>query len=282
MKSISAVARKRASAAFIALLLLTLVVSAASCKRREVAGNANDNAASASSKTSETNTTPPFSTKEPERYQARMVMKGSLGEGSNIPGMSELATTEMLITRDGERRRVDTEIFRGLKVTYLQTPSGRYVLVPAKQIYTEFNLNGAGGADASAKGMTPDFSPDKLLNQTMGGASYEKLGAEEVGGRATQKYRVTTTGKTGDAKAVTTESLIWIDEALGMPVKSESTSAGGPHNGAKYSMELRDIKLDIDQSLFELPPGYKKVDDKEFSRQIADFTYDSMKGKDKP
>jgi hypothetical protein len=283
MKSISGAALARARKLFVALLLLTLGVSAASCKRSEIAGNANDNTSAAQTTASETNSPPPFSTKEPERYQAKMVITSGLGEESSIPGMSGLATTEILITRDGERRRVDTEILRGMKVAYLQLASGRYMLVPAKKIYTEFNFDGAGSSDAaSSKGMSPDFSPDKLLNQSMGGASYEKLGAEEVNGRATVKYRVTSAGRTGDATAVKTESLIWIDEALGMPIKSESTSAGGPHNGAKYSMEMRDIQLDVDQSVFELPTDYRKVDYKELSRQMTDFTADSMMGKDKP
>jgi hypothetical protein len=283
MKSINAADKdNRARALFVSLLLLTLAVSAASCKRSEKAGNANEEGAAVRKTASETTGPPPFSTKEPERYQAKMVLTSGLGEESNIPGMKGLATAETLITRDGEKRRVDTEIVRGMKVSYLQLASGRYMLVPAKKIYTEFNPNGEGGNPASSKGMSPDFAPDKLLNQSMGGASYEKLGAEDLNGRATVKYRVTVGGQPGAAQAAKTESLIWIDEALGMPVKFESTSVGGPRNGAKYTMELRDIKLDVDPSLFEVPTDYKKVDYKEYSRQMTDFTYDSMMSKDKP
>jgi hypothetical protein len=41
-----------------------------------------------------------------------------------------------------------------------------------------------------------------------------------------------------------------------MPIKSETTSPGG----AKYSMELRDIKQEVDAHLFELPKDYQKVE----------------------
>lgn len=252
--------------AFVVLLLLTLAVSLASCKRSEVAGNANGGTATNETAAVETSTTPPFSTKEPERYQARMVTAGSLGDNSNIPGMSLLKAREVLIARDGERRRMDAEPSPGMKMSFLQLPSGTYVLVPEKKIYAEFAP--PGGA-ARTQALSSDFSPDKLLNQFAGGARYEKVGAEDLNGRATMKYRVTLTGKTGEAKNATTESLIWIDDALGMPVKSETTVTGGGMNGVKFSMELRDIKQDVDQSLFELPSDYRKVDYKEILRQIT-------------
>lgn len=268
MKNIHSTARARA--ALVYLFLLTLGINAASCKRSGTDGNANANgsAGGATVTADETSTTPPFSTKEPERYQATMVITSSLGEESNIPGMSRLTNKEVLVARDGEKRRVEMEIFPGMKVAYLQTGNARYMLVPARKVYAEFKPGGEGGASDPSKNLSSDFSPDALLNQSTGGARYEKLGAENVNGRATVKYRVTTTGKTGEAKSATTESLIWIDEALGMPVKSETTLSGGSSANSKYSMELRDIKQDVDQSVFDLPTDYRKVEYKDIQREI--------------
>lgn len=268
----------RAARSLVIFFLLTLALCGASCKRSQVAGNTND--AGPSTTAGETSTTPPFSTKEPERYQATMVTKGSLGEQSKIPGMSELKTTEMLVARDGERRRIDVELFPGTKVTYLQLPQGSYMLVPDKKIYAEFKPGEGEGQSGQMKNGSPDFSPDKLLNQSAGGARYEKLGAEDVGGRSTMKYRVTTTGRTGAAKEATTETLIWIDEALGMPIKSETTNTGGAANGSKYSTELRDLKQEVDASVFELPPDYRKVEQKELQRLLLSNATDSMINKD--
>jgi outer membrane lipoprotein-sorting protein len=269
MNSIHPIFKKRAPTALVALFLLTLALFVASCKRAGTDGNANSGpTAGQTNAVGETSTTPPFATKEPERYQATMLITSSLGEQSNVPGMSGLTTKEMFIARDGEKRRVDTELSPGMKVSYLQTSSGRYMLVPGRKIYAAFDANGESGATASSKNLSSDFSPEKLLNQSAGGARYEKLGAEDLGGRATVKYRVTTSGKTGEAKNVTTESLIWIDETLGMPIKSETTLTGGTTNGVKYSTELRDIRQEVDASLFELPPDYKKVDYKDIFSQV--------------
>ena len=256
-------------AAFVYLLLLTLALFAASCKRSGTDGNGNaNNSAGGTTVAGETFTTPPFSTKEPERYQATMVITSSLGEQSNIPGMSQLTAKEVTVARDGEKRRVEMELFPGMKVAYLQTATARYMLVPARKVYAEFKPGGEGLDSVGSKNLSSDFSPDALLNQSTGGARYEKLGAENINGRATMKYRVTTTGKTGEAKSATTESLIWIDEALGMPVKSETTLSSGGSSNSKYSMELRDIKQDVDPSAFDLPTDYTKVDYKDIQRQI--------------
>lgn len=270
MKSFHQTLKNRARVALAAFCLLTLSLSGTSCKRAGTDGNAN-NGGTAGQTTAggETSTTPPFATKEPERYQARMVITSSLGEQANIPGMNVLTTREMFIARDGERRRVDTEVSPGRKVSFLQTSAGRYLLLLERKIYAEIIVEGESKAVDASKNLPSDFSPEKLLNQSSGGARYEKLGAEDLGGRATMKYRVTVSGSTGEAKSVTTESLIWIDESLGMPIKSETTLVGGPANGAKYSTELRDIRQEVDASVFELPPDYRKVDYTDISNQVV-------------
>lgn len=266
MKTIPQTTSARAHAALPLLLLLTLALAAASCKRSGVNGNADSgNSSGNSTAAGEISTTPPFSTKEPERYQATIVTKGGLGEQSNVPGMSALTTREMQVARDGQQRRVDAELYPGMKVSYLQTSAGMYMLIPARKIYVEMKQGDAG----LTKNLSPEFSPDKLLNQSAGGARYELLGKEDVNGRVTTKYRVTATSKNGETQSVT-ESLIWIDESLGMPVKSETTTTGGAYNGAMFSMELRDIKQEVDSSVFVLPTDYKKVDYEELSRQAAE------------
>ena len=92
--------------------------------------------------------------------------------------------------------------------------------------------------------------------------------AETVNGRATMKYRVTLKGKTGAGNEITTESLVWVDENLGMPVKSEMTSTGNGASGTHVTMELRDIKETVDSSVFELPPDYRKVEARDIFAQL--------------
>ncbi len=55
---------------------------------------------------------------------------------------------------------------------------------------------------------------------------------------------------------------------------------GGAASGSKYSTELRDIKQEVDGSLFELPADYQKVDYKDIFRQILPALSD-LTGKDR-
>ena len=250
------------------LLALTVLAAGAACKR---SGNANSGANSNSSSTAgDASTTPPFATKEPERYQATMVTSGNMGgQDSTLSSLSGLVTNrQAFVARDGDRRRVDTELLPGVKVAYLQTPAGRFMLLPSKKIYAEIKLDDNNANSNPLGNQSSDFSPDKMLNEQRTGARYEKLGTEEVNGRTTTKYRVTTAPQTGEAKGVTTESIIWVDESLGMPIKAETTTTGGDSNGAKFSMELRDIKTEVDSSVFNLPSDYKKVEYKDIFSQL--------------
>ena|SRR5947209_1224485 len=245
------------------IFLLTLLLATASCKRSEVVGNQNSGAVNANSATEETFSSPPFVTKEPERYQALRVITSSSDAGDSV-------NSQTFVARDGGRRREDYET-AGLKVSLLELPSGSYVVLPEKKVYAELKPEATegGGTASSSQTVPPDFSPDKLLNEVRPEAHYERLGAETVNGRATQKYRVTLKGMTGAAREMTTESLVWVDESLGMPVKTEMTSTGGSGSGgAHVIMELRDIKETVDASVFDIPQDYRKTGLREIASQL--------------
>ncbi len=220
------------------LFLLTLALAAASCKRSDV--SVNQNSAGTPTATGKPSSVPPFQTKEPERYQATRVMMGGEGEGSR---------SEVFIARDGERRREEYVEDTGRHV-YIELPEGRYMLLPAKKLYAEVKTE-TGSRDGGSE-VPPDFSPEKLLNESRPETVYERLGEENVSGRQAVKYRVTV--RDPEKGPTLIESLIWVDERLGMPVKSETTTFG-----TQVTMELRDIKETVDAGLFELPADYKKV-----------------------
>ena len=58
--------------------------------------------------------------------------------------------------------------------------------------------------------------------------------------------------------------MIWIDESLGMPIRSESKS-----EGRQSIMNLTNISLTVDGSLFQIPEGYKKVATTEITQRLA-------------
>src|SRR5215213_5456073 len=126
--------------AIVLLFLLTLVIGVASCKKSDTSGNQNAGDASVSGASGGTSLTPPFSTKEPEKYSAMRVITS---EGSGADAASE--ETRTFVARDGERRREDYESAGGEKISYLQLPTGNYVLLPAKKIYAELKPEAVEG-----------------------------------------------------------------------------------------------------------------------------------------
>jgi outer membrane lipoprotein-sorting protein len=84
--------------------------------------------------------------------------------------------------------------------------------------------------------------------------SYQRLGIEVVDGRNTNKYRVVVNESSAGSVSLS-ETLIWVDETLNMPIKSETVSA----DGTRVTMQLLEIVLEVDKSLFEIPENYEKV-----------------------
>lgn len=257
-------AAKRTAATLAILSAFALLVLNSACK---IAGgnNAAGNASNVNSNgaAGETSATPPFQTKEPERYQARMVLTFSLA------GHRE--TSETLINREGDKRREDYEPVPGLKVSDLLIPAGHFLLLPARKLYAEVSSDTSGYLPGPQMTLPEDFSPDRLINESRTEALYEKLGVEELNGRSVTKYRVKVVGPTLEKQGTTSEQLIWIDEAFGMPVRSENIlkSDGQGEDAATYTMEMLDLKQEADQSSFALPQDYKKVSAKEIMAQVT-------------
>ncbi len=191
--------------------------------------------------------TPPFQTKEPERYQAvRSITISKVG--------GEPVVTKTLIAKDGNMRRDEYETDTNERIAYLDLPGGQFILLPKVSLYAELNSEPGDELDSSVRQDETESSPERLLNATPIAARYEKIGMEVVNSRNTSKYRVLVNTSTGGTVS-NGETLIWIDEALGMPVKSETVVA----TGDRTTMELSGIQLEVDKSLFQIPEGYKKV-----------------------
>jgi hypothetical protein len=196
--------------------------------------------------------TPPFKTSEPEKYRAERVFTFTSNEGTST-------LTKTLIARDGDLRREEIET-AGHKIVLLENSQTRTVLMTDAQIYAEVGLG------TSIVGVTEDTgsSPERLLHEDSPlTSSYEKLGVEPVDGRTATKYRVVVNNSAGN-NVSKLETLIWIDESLGMPIRSESNS-----EGRQIVMALTNIALTVDESLFRIPEGYKKVAVEEITQRLA-------------
>ena len=227
-------AQRSASLLFLpALLCLTI----ASCR------TASDTTSSEPTKTDAVvSTTPPFQTKEPERYSATRTITTSGANG-------EKYVFSTLIGRDGPTRR-DESASEQTRVVYLDSPEGRLILWPEQKVYAV--LSGSYGDPPPPE--PEDNSPDSLLHADPMATTFERLGVETIAGRSTDKFRVVVNSPVREY-VKPSETLIWIDSELKMPIKSEMRSP----DGVVIVTELSDITLQPDKQLFQIPAEYEKI-----------------------
>ena len=211
------------------------------------------NTAAESPSSEQTLSSPPFQTKEPENYQAVRTLAFTDQSGNPV-------TTKTAIAKFGVLRREETQ--SGASPTVLlELAEGNFLLYPNDKVYAQ-----VAGFDSETEADSTAFetSPEKLLHPDTLQSSYQKLGNETVSGRSLVKYRVVVNSADGSGVS-SNETLIWIDETLGMPVRSETKA----NDGTVSIMELSDVSTQVDKSLFQLPAGYQKIAPEELRRRIA-------------
>lgn len=184
----------------------------------------------------------PFSTKEPEAYQGDFVVTIGANE------------EHFFRARKGERSRID--IFKGGEIHFTQIITDKtFTIDTVRKIYTE-DLITTGAVHAA-----PVFD---ATNGFFSGKEY--IAFEEIGrdGNIT-KYRVKNTdpGKS--------EILVSVDTASGLVVRQEfvaQPSEGGMQ--ANVIFEIRNLKLEVDDNVFQLPAGFRKVSKEEFRAAKAE------------
>ena len=219
-------------------LILPLLLASTSCRvTNEPAANSN------TAPETIVSTTPPFQTREPDRYQATRTI-------TIVTAKGETTVTKTLIARDGPLRREESDA-----VVYLQLSEGSFVLLPAQQVYA------AVTADDKLETEDENF-PDRLLHTDPISATYQSFGTETIGGRKAKKYGVVVNNPAAE-NVTRNETIMWIDETLMMPVKSETKSA----DGTRTTMELNDIVLAPHKELFQIPANFEKIAFRELWKQ---------------
>ncbi|MBK6750439.1 MAG: hypothetical protein KA956_04620 [Pyrinomonadaceae bacterium] len=213
------------------LLLILIVPIFQACSG--IPANSNSNTPIASEIKSEF----PFSTKEPETYQGDFVVT--------------IGTTEehFFRARKGDSSRID--LFEGSDISSTQIVTDKiYNIDPARKIYTEESI--ASGALNSV----PVFD---ATNGFFAGKEYTAF--EETGhdGSIT-RYRVKNTDTSKG------EILVSVDKASGLMVRQEfiASMVEGSEPAPNLIFEIRNLKLDVDEDIFRLPAGLRKVGKSEF------------------
>lgn len=180
----------------------------------------------------------PFSTKEPAIFQGNFVVSD---------GMTE---RKWFIARNGDKLRIDH--FSGDTPAWSQIETDTvYILDHRKKTY------------ASPQSVSPDKTGDQgfvndITSSFFRGKEYREF--QDIGRDGNLiKYRVR------DDEHPDSEVLISIDEQTGLMVRQEFASRGERESDlpVKFVYEIRDLKTEADDSLFQIPAGYRKVSWKE-------------------
>ena len=228
------------------LLIFGLFLCLTACKSQNDPANTDS-----TSRDTIVSSTPPFQTREPDRYQATRVITIATADG-------QTTVTKTPIARDGDLRRHESET-ASRRVAYLDLPEGRFALLLDEKVYADLATD-----TESATNEEEEITPDRLLHTETGTTSYQKLGAEIIGGRNANKYKVVVNTPSAGNVSVS-ETLIWIDEALHMPIRSETRSP----DGAQITTELTEVVLDVDKRIFQVPEGYEKIAFSEFRKRLT-------------
>lgn len=203
-----------------------------SCSFWQTAENGNTN--SNTFIVDELNSEIPFENKEPEVFQAEIVL------ATFINGEK----TERIIKAARSREKIRYDYPNGISFLQLNE-NEKFLLETEKKVYaqsTSISNNSANTGDVIKDFLTTEWLSEKRdLN-------FENLGSEN----GLAKYRVS--GENSN-----TEVLIYVDENLKFPVKQEFYSINGDQKILFTAMEFKNLKLEVDKTLFELPKDYKQV-----------------------
>lgn len=216
------------------LLVLAILTFCFGC--RFCQNPANTNTSPGSESFPEDKSDLPFSTREPDVYQARIVVTS---------GGTQRVT---FVARNGAKRRCGYEAWESGTAVWLRTDKD-YLLLPEKKIYMEEGPPGEGPAPSAAV----DALTVEWLN-IRASSKFQDLGAENGLRKFSAKL---------DESDVS-EVLLFIDEASGLPLRQEYYSISGEGRELVYSFEVRDLKLEAGDDLFTIPGDYRKVSTDEF------------------
>lgn len=190
----------------------------------------------------------PFATAEPEIFQAEFVIT----TGSPAAGI-EKTERRIAVARSGFKLRYDYPT--GL--TFLQTGENETFLIDNRSRVYAAGRPASGDKTAAdlpaGQQELRDFLTTKWLTEKHD-PKFEDLGPADDGLR---RYRIVAEGGENNS-----EILIYVDEKLQMPVRQEfyaAAATGSDRKDPLYTMELRGVRLAVDEKLFRLPAGYRRV-----------------------
>ena len=225
------------------------------------AGTANSNSESATNGVT-------INAREPAKYSATLQLSLETAGGDKTIGLPSLSVQ---VARSGDDRRVEFKLPDGTPLVYLDHNNRHYVIVPGRKQFAELTQ------EATGVQMQKLMTPGQLVEDLKDLKGVARAGEEPMNGRVAEKYRynasTNTNTKAGEVKA---EAFVYVDKETGLPLRAELNAASsGDVKGMKAARvvaEMRDIKTDIEASLFEVPAGYAQVAPEKVREQIDALT----------
>src|SRR6266404_8339333 len=261
----------KASTSFCLSAVGLLILIGSGCQRADT--NANTNlAANANTSPANVNASPDtavgIAAREPDQYRATLVFSAETEGGQKTVGIPTLSVD---VARSGADRRVAFKLPDGSDLIYLEQGDKHIVLAPGRKQYAELT------PEATGFQLQKLMTPGQLVSYLEKLRGVERVGDDTMNGRTADKYRyASTTNTSTSAGQVNTEAFVYVDKETGLPLRSELyTEASGNVQGvkgAKIVVEMRDISTNVDDSLFQVPPGLNQVPPEQVRAQIDAFT----------
>lgn len=245
-------AAPRRSLVSVVLLLTVAACFGASCSNQPRAGNANSSSTSANKnagapESRETRTDSIVDIKDPDRFSLSMTI--SAQEINNEP--SSMPTLQFGFTKFDSDRRWTFSLPAPLgQVVYLEKSGLMYLILSDRKQYVELNPNDLGFQMGRA------MTPSAIANQLKARARTEALGVELVNGRSARKFRFNSESQTEDG-------AIYVDIETGLPVRAEVNTRPASGKPLRIIVEGREVQLNPDRAIFDVPAGMKKVSTQE-------------------
>lgn len=178
----------------------------------------------------------PFNTKEPETFQAEIILSNYIGGNK--------AKRNHFIAKKGVKNLIAFDYGTENETATLQTNESDVYFIDRKQ-KTIRKKTGSDPADAIDD--LKKFLTTKWLNEKSAG-EFEDLGVVDN----FLKFRVTL------SDSEKTEVLIFVDKDLNIPVKQEFYSIQENKKVLTYSVEVKNLKTEVSDEIFALPVGYSE------------------------
>lgn len=247
--------------AFACLLILAALGLGCSVSTRSSNANSNNGSVPAAnsngnaSADSRAARSAPLDIKEPERYSVAMTI--SVQDATADP--AKMPTLQFDFTKIDADRRWAFALPSPLgQVVYLEKSGLRYLILFERKQYIEVSSGELGFAPGNS--LTAGAVAGHLKERV----EFESLGVELVNARTARKYRFEETGN-AVARA---DGAIYVDMETGLPVRSEVNMAASEGGKVRVIVEARDLQLNPDRLLFDVPDGMRKVSAQEAKQQI--------------